>query len=718
MSIPWIGKTLNTALRSRVNLKVPVRYERCHRIRNYGLKRYHNLNISSFRRLSTYDALFPFGRTYRNYSHYKDIPFQFNKPLEQWKHLFEEDGSIKESNIHILAFILGVLAYYSSPLFKGSAKAELLAQEPISQIQQIVTATEEKTDWSTFWDLIKEEWLPFVLSIIACFGSAFFESCVMRVGGQLLDLADKGDFEAFKEKAWTLLGYIVLQGGLHSLYYSLLSYGSENIKAKLQKLIFDSLVYQDKEFFDKNNVGELMSNITTDVDDVRNLIKHTVSLGVRSIMSFMSGLISSYYQSPKLTLVVFIFVGTAVGIGTAYANFLKKLSKQYKAALARAVTKASESMGAISTVQSFVNENEEIEKYGANIADASYMSKKFGFGYAVFQGLSKVGISGILVGALIYGGKLVTENELSVGDLSSFIIISYNIQQSLGHISQLSGNISNGLDSVERIMSVITRVPKINRSGGKSLPNLQGNVSFSNVNFHYPSRPNQTVLQDVNIDLKQGKTLSIVGVSGSGKSTIAKLILRFYDTTEGSICVDGVDVRHIDPHWLRSQIGVVEQEPVLFQGTILENIAYGNPHASREDVENAARLSKCEEFIARLPNGYNTIVGDRGTQLSGGQKQRVAIARAILKNPRILILDEATSALDSESEHYLQKSLAYLMKGRTTIIIAHRLSTIKNSDEIIVLNNGKLMERGTHDELVKANSHYANMIQQQTEIRE
>lgn len=288
-----------------------------------------------------------------------------------------------------------------------------------------------------------------------------------------------------------------------------------------------------------------------------------------------------------------------------------------------------------------------------------------------------------------------------------------NLSMSMTSLSILQGEIMKGMSALDRISELIFSKPSIPIAGGKQLLSIEGNVDFMNVEFSYPTRKNVVVLQNFSLHLEKGKVHALVGPSGSGKSTVASLIERFYSLNKGSILLDGVDISTLDPSWLRSKIGIVSQEPVLFATSIEDNIRFGKPGASPEEIENAARVANCHDFITNFPHGYQTVVGERGVQLSGGQKQRIAIARAILKNAPILILDEATSALDSESEVLVQEALERLMKGRTVLIIAHRLSTIKKSDIIFVLKNGIIVEKGKHDELMAKKEFYASLVSSQ-----
>lgn len=592
---------------------------------------------------------------------------------------------------------------------------------------------------SKFWPVLLGEWKMLLAVIVLTFAASLAELWTMKLGGAVIDGAMSKDLDSFMAGAWRLCGAVAIQGFLQFISYAALTQATERVRARLSDMAFASLIYQDKSFFDRHNSAELMNRLSSDVQEIRNVIKACISLGVKSTTSIVGGVIAAFAKSPSLALLVVGAIGSAVSIGSLYARFLRRLSRASKDANARAIACANEATTAVSTVQAFVGENREIERHALHLNRSVHMAQRFGLALGFFKGISTAGVSGILVGVLLYGGHLVSLGKLSVGDLSAFVVVASSIQSSLGNIAQLVGQLSNGKDAVQRVFTVIDSKPSINpktsvfgpphrlslskiisttasiASHAQDTPTMpiHGVVQLNKVSFAYQNRPDMMVLQDVDITLESGKSLSLVGHSGSGKSTISRLILRFYDPVRGSVTIDGVDIKDMDPHWLRSQIGIVEQEPVLFGGTIWENIAYGRPTASYDEIIEAAKSANCDSFIRNFPSGYETVVGERGAQLSGGQKQRIAIARALLKNPKILILDEATSALDATTETLVQDALNRLMQNRTTLIIAHRLSTIKNSDTIVVLDQGKVVETGTHESLSQAKGFYAKLVKQQ-----
>ena len=331
---------------------------------------------------------------------------------------------------------------------------------------------------------------------------------------------------------------------------------------------------------------------------------------------------------------------------------------------------------------------------------------------AVFQGVVGFAAYGAIAAVLWYGGILVLRKEMQVGDLTAFILYTLTVAFAFGAVSDLWGDFMRAAGASERLFELLDREPKLH-SGQQKLPSVRGEVALQNVYFTYPARPDMQVLKGLSLTLQAGEVVAVVGYSGAGKSTIAQLLSRFYDPQEGQVLLDGVDLRTLEQHWLREQVGVVSQEPILFATSIADNIRYGRTTATQAEVEAAAKAANAHSFIASFPDGYQTLVGERGVRLSGGQKQRVAIARAILKDPRLLVLDEATSALDAESEALVQQALDRLMHGRTTLIIAHRLSTVLTADRVVVLDAGKVAETGTHDELLAHGGIYRKLVERQ-----
>uniref|UniRef100_A0AAX7TSN8 Mitochondrial potassium channel ATP-binding subunit n=1 Tax=Astatotilapia calliptera TaxID=8154 RepID=A0AAX7TSN8_ASTCA len=438
--------------------------------------------------------------------------------------------------------------------------------------------------------------------------------------------------------------------------------------------------------------------------------------GLRSITQTVGCFVSLYVISPKLTGLTVLVLPCLVGAGALIGSFLRRLSRLAQEQVAKATGVADEALGNVRTVKAFAMEERELQLYAYEVDKSCEMNENLGTGIAIFQGLSNIALNCIVLGTIFAGGTLISSNEMSPGDLMSFLVASQTVQRSLASISILFGQVVRGMSSGARVFEYLALQPTIPLSGGGRIPyhSLTGRVDFMNVSFSYPTRPGHQVLQRFSLTLPPSKTVAIVGESGGGKSTVASLLERFYDPTSGVVMLDGLDIRTLDLCWLRSQvIGFINQEPVLFGSSVMENIRFGKPEATDAEVINAAKQANAHGFITGFPDGYNTVVGERGVTLSGGQKQRIAISRALIKNPSILVLDEATSALDAESERVVQEALDRATRGRTVLIIAHRLSTIQRADLICVMSNGRIVEAGTHVELLSKGGYYSDLIRRQ-----
>jgi ATP-binding cassette subfamily B protein len=394
-------------------------------------------------------------------------------------------------------------------------------------------------------------------------------------------------------------------------------------------------------------------------------------------------------------------------------RLVRRLSRKSQDALAKAGEVAEETFSGIRTVRTFNREPMEVSSYSEQVEDAFQLSKTRSKAVAIFMGATSfAGYASIAV-VLWYGGRLVLENSMSVGELISFILYTLIVSGALGVLASIYANFMRAAGASERVFSLMERVTSIPRGSGITLPNPEGKVSFQDVHFAYPTRPDITVLQNINLSVSPGERIALVGPSGSGKSTIAALISRLYDPVSGVISLDDVALTELEAGWLREQIGVVSQEPILFSASIAQNIRYARTDATDAEIKEAARIANALEFVEDFPEGMETQVGERGVQLSGGQKQRIAIARAVLKNPKILILDEATSALDTESEYLVKEALERLMQNRTTLVIAHRLSTVQGADRVLVIHRGKVEEEGTHAQLLEQGGIYNRLVERQ-----
>lgn len=489
-----------------------------------------------------------------------------------------------------------------------------------------------------------------------------------------------------------------LQSIAGSLRYWMFTISGERIVLKLRQKLYERILDQEVAFFDFQRTGELMSRLSSDCTTLQNTVSVNISQGLRNLGQVVGGFAFMFYTSWRLSLLMLaILPPVALGAGF-FGRRIRRYSKDFQASLAEASIVAEETISGIRTVKSFVQEAEEVRRYRGALDESFKMARARVRAIAEFMTLAMVCGFAAISFVLWFGGRQVIDGQLTVGDLTQFLLYVMLMAIGAGSLGSLWGDMMSGVGASQRIFEILERTSHEHKSGLRPAT-LQGALSFSNVVFHYPSRPDLEVLKDVSFKVEPGHAVALVGSSGSGKTTIAGLLARFYDPSSGRITLDDQWLADLDLAWLREQIGIVSQEPVLISSTIEDNIRYGRPNATKEEVETAARAANAFDFIQGFPERFQTRVGEKGIQLSGGQKQRVAIARALLKDPRILILDEATSNLDTASEHLVQEALQRLMKGRTTLIIAHRLATIKDADMIFVVDQGRIVQRGRHTEL-------------------
>uniref|UniRef100_A0A672ZFN5 Mitochondrial potassium channel ATP-binding subunit n=1 Tax=Sphaeramia orbicularis TaxID=375764 RepID=A0A672ZFN5_9TELE len=552
--------------------------------------------------------------------------------------------------------------------------------------------------WHILWEFVKPQLFALIGAVVLAFGAAILNIPIPLMLGDLVNVVaqylrgQSGNYvREIRGPALKLLGLYDSSG-----YIILLSRVGERVAANMRKTLFASLLRQDVAFFDANKTGQLVNRLTADIQEFKSSFKLVISQGLRS-----------------LTVVV---LPCLVGAGAVIGSLLRKLSRLAQEQVAKATGVADEALGNVRTVKAFAMEERELQLYAYEVDKSCEMNENLGTGIAVFQGLSNIALNCIVLGTIFAGGTLISSNEMSPGDLMSFLVASQTVQRSLASISILFGQVVRGMSSGARVFEFLSLEPAIPLCGGGRIPyhSLTGRVDFMNISFSYPTRPGHQILKKFNLTLPPCKTVAIVGESGGGKSTVASLLERFYDPTGGVVMLDGLDIRTLDLSWLRGQvIGFINQEPVLFGCSVMENIRFGKPDATDEEVINAAKQANAHGFVTSFPDGYNTVVGERGATLSGGQKQRIAIARALIKNPSILVLDEATSALDAESERVVQEALDRATRGRTVLIIAHRLSTIQGADLICVMSNGRIVEAGTHLELLSKGGLYSDLIRRQ-----
>ena len=513
---------------------------------------------------------------------------------------------------------------------------------------------------------------------------------------------------------WFLLAS-VLFSLFAALRYYLVTWLGERVVADIRNAVYARVIRMDPAFFEITRNGEVLSRLTTDTTLVQSISGSGLSIALRSTLSLVGGLVMLVLTSPRMASYTLVGIVVVVVPVIVVGRFIRRLSRQSQDRVADTSGLAGETLNAMQTVQSFTLEDLQTSRY-ADAVKASFQTavRRIRMN-AVLVAVAFVLVFSMLTLFLWGGSRAVLTGEMTGGQLGQFLMYAFFVGSSAMALSSLWGEIQRAAGAMERLTELLNAEPQIRAPANPvSLPaHVSGRIEFERAGFSYPSRPGEKALDDFSLRVEPGDTVAIVGPSGAGKSTSFQLLLRFYDLLKGQIRVDGVDIASLDPRELRRLVGLVPQETVLFGESAMENIRYGRPEATDEEVRKAARLAAADEFIQKLPEGYDTFLGERGTRLSGGQRQRIAIARAILKDPPILLLDEATSSLDAESEQLVQAALEELMKNRTTLVIAHRLATVKKVDRILVMNHGRVEAIGPHETLIGESALYARLAELQ-----
>jgi ABC transporter fused permease/ATP-binding protein len=511
-----------------------------------------------------------------------------------------------------------------------------------------------------------------------------------------------------------LVGVFFIQAAFIWIRHYQMSWLGQRVVSDLRVQVFARLVRLPPSWFHRRHTGEILSRLASDVTVIDGLVGTELSMALRHGVTLLGGIVLLLVENWKLTVLMLGVVPPVMVAIVFFGRRVRRLAKQVQDRLAETSTQVEEVVSAIQTVQSFVREGHEQRTYQRHIgAVFDEQLRLIGWRSTFMSGLT-LSVSLAIALVMWVGGRAVIHGELSGGDLTAFLLYTAMVAASVGAMASLTGALSRAAGATERLFDILATEPAIqDPPDPQPLPGGGGAVRFDAVHFSYPTRAEVEVIRGVTLDLAAGESLALVGGSGAGKSTLAALLQRFHDVQGGSIRIDGVDIRRLRLAELRGAIAIVAQEPVLFSGSIRDNIAYGRPDASQTEIEAVARDAYAHDFITAFPDGYDTRVGERGVQLSGGQRQRVAIARALLANPRVLILDEATSALDAQSEALVQQALKRLMQGRTTLIIAHRLSTVRDAACIAVLEHGAVVEMGRHDALMARDGAYRKLVEHQ-----
>ncbi|MBC6697941.1 ABC transporter ATP-binding protein [Hymenobacter puniceus] len=542
--------------------------------------------------------------------------------------------------------------------------------------------------------------------------------------GKLADAAN-GNLVVLPNGTAVSINQIALGFGVLILLQGLFSFGriwfftqvSEFTVRDIRQALYRKFVTLPIPYFEKNRVGAITSRITSDVSIIQDSFSLTLAELFRQVTTLLAGIVFIMVVSVKLSMFMLVTFPPIVVLAMVFGKKIRGLAKTTQDELAKTNVIVEETLQGINTVKAFTNEQFETQRYTASLTNTVRAALKSNLYRGGFVSFVIIGLFGGIVLVLWRAATLVQAGQMTIGDLTQFALYTMFIGASVAGLGELYGKVQSTLGASERILEILDEPTEPTHQPGAQPVQLQGNIAYEHVAFQYPTRPDLTVLQDITFSIQAGEKIALVGPSGAGKSTIVQLLMQFYELSGGQITIDGRPIGQYDLTELRRHIGIVPQETILFGGSIRENIAYGKTSATDEEIMQAARKANAWQFISSFPEGLDTLVGERGIKLSGGQRQRIAIARAILKNPAILLLDEATSALDSESEKLVQQAMDELMQHRTSIIIAHRLSTIRKVDKILVIDGGRIVEQGTHEELAhNDNGLYANLLKLQFEM--
>ena len=560
-----------------------------------------------------------------------------------------------------------------------------------------------------------------VFLVLAAVSTLLFPVALKTLIDQGLVAADPGArVMQLREHFLTLFAVAAALGVFSAARFYIVSWLGERITADLRNAVYAHVLCQSPEFFESTKTGEVLSRLTTDTTLVQTVVGSSLSMGLRNAVMGLGALAALIVTNPYVMTQVLGILVLVVLPSLYFGRRVRKLSRASQDRVADSSAIAAEVLGEIPVVQSYVQEQREAQRFDRSTEEAFDTARKRTRVRALLVAFMITATFGALLWGVYQGTQAVLAGRISAGHLGQTVVFVIIFVGAVAVLSEIYGDLLRAAGATERLMELLAaRSPVVDPPSPRALPAVQAGsaLSFEGVEFHYPSRPAQAALHDFSLSVKPGETVALVGPSGAGKSTVFQLLLRFYDTQRGAVRVDGVDLRDASLAALRQRIGIVPQDSTVFSTSAMENIRYGRPEASDDEVIGAARAAFAHEFISALPEGYATYLGERGVRLSGGQRQRISIARAMLKNPPLLLLDEATSALDAESERVVQAALEAAMKGRTTLVIAHRLATVLRADRIVVMDGGRIVDAGTHEQLVARGGLYARLAAMQFDLQ-
>jgi ATP-binding cassette subfamily B protein len=555
--------------------------------------------------------------------------------------------------------------------------------------------------------------------IIAAIALVLAAGAMLAVGQGLRTVIDKG-FSA-GDPAWldrslaAMFGVIVLLAVATYLRFYNVSWLGERVTADIRRRVFDHLLSLPPAWFEAGRTGEVISRLTSDTTQIENVVGSSLSIALRNALLLMGGLVMLFTTSIKLTLLTLAGVPLVVTPIVVFGRKVRRLARESQDRVAELGNRIDETIHEIRIVQAYGHEDADRQDFGRRVEDSFATARQRVASRAKLVAAVLLLVFGAIAFILWVGGHDVLAGRLSAGELSAFVFYAAIVAGSIGALSEVWGELQRAAGATERLMEILATAPAIQAPANpRPFPTpARGAIAIDGVRFHYPSRPDTPALDDFSLAVQPGETVALVGPSGSGKSTVFQLLLRFYDPEAGQLSIDGVPLAEADPLALRRHIALVSQEAVIFAASVADNVRYARPEASFDEVQAACRAAFADEFIAGLPQGYDTDLGERGVRLSGGQRQRIAIARAILADRPVLLLDEATSALDAESERMVQQALDGLMRQRTTVVIAHRLATVQKADRIVVMDGGRIVQQGSHADLIAADGLYARLARLQ-----